>query len=276
MYNKSYAQKLAKASKYALDWIVQVQNDSEMMEAINNSNTDYYSPDFVFPNEVERRYEKTKVMLVNSAVMYTLHKISGILEEGDRLCILNFADYLSAGGRYTDGYMAQEESLCEMSALWHILNDDRFRKVFDWRSKNYGYRQDSYHTEDRYHDDLFYTENCPFMLLRQKPVIKFDVISAAAVNHRRMVTPSLARFDVNREIMFPRMEKVFRVPAMYGTNILVLGAWGCGVFKNNPSIIARYWDELIEKYDGLYQLIIHPVPGGINLEAFKENIKYGV
>ncbi|MCU0540740.1 MAG: TIGR02452 family protein [Oscillatoriaceae cyanobacterium Prado104] len=41
--------------------------------------------------------------------------------------------------------------------------------------------------------------------------------------------------------MFDRTEKLLSVAAIHGYKVLILGAWGCGIFKNNPEDVARYF-----------------------------------
>ena len=41
--------------------------------------------------------------------------------------------------------------------------------------------------------------------------------------------------------MLARTEKVLSVAMVHGYKALVLGAWGCGVFRNNPTDVASYF-----------------------------------
>ena len=42
-----------------------------------------------------------------------------------------------------------------------------------------------------------------------------------------------------------RMRNVLYMFAYSGCTDIILGAWGCGVFKNNAEDIARNWKELL-------------------------------
>ena len=52
--------------------------------------------------------------------------------------------------------------------------------------------------------------------------------------------------DRAREVMKGRMGKILALFAKWGCTRLVLGAYGCGVFRNDPEDVARFWQELLE------------------------------
>jgi len=54
-----------------------------------------------------------------------------------------------------------------------------------------------------------------------------------------------------------------------GHDSLVVAAWGCGVFGNDPAIIARYYREVVERdFPGQIK-IVFSILGRDNLEAFQ-------
>ncbi len=62
--------------------------------------------------------------------------------------------------------------------------------------------------------------------------------------------------------MLQRTEKLLSVAAANNYKVLVLGAWGCGVFKNNPDDVARYFHHhLLEnpKFNGLFEKVVFAV-----------------
>lgn len=48
-----------------------------------------------------------------------------------------------------------------------------------------------------------------------------------------------------REVMWKRAEKLLALCAHCGHDVLVLGAWGCGVFENDPNDVAVYFKRLL-------------------------------
>lgn len=64
--------------------------------------------------------------------------------------------------------------------------------------------------------------------------------------------------------------------AKYGYRNIILGAWGCGVFGNYASDMARFFQQVIveEKYGGYFREICFAIygdgrKGKDNYEAFK-------
>jgi uncharacterized protein (TIGR02452 family) len=156
--------------------------------------------------------------------------------EGEaRVAALNFASAKNPGGGFLGGAKAQEEDLARCSALYPCLITQR-----------------AYYEENRasgsmlYTDHLIYSPDVPFfrderLELLPAPFLVSILTSpapnaGAATTHgeRAGVLPTLRR----------RAEQVLRVMAHHGHAVLVLGAWGCGVFKNDPREVAGVFAEL--------------------------------
>jgi uncharacterized protein (TIGR02452 family) len=56
------------------------------------------------------------------------------------------------------------------------------------------------------------------------------------------------------------------------TDTLILGAWGCGAYGNDPVTMARIMDDINKNYGGYFKTIVFSVPEGINKKEFAENI----
>ncbi len=69
------------------------------------------------------------------------------------------------------------------------------------------------------------------------------------------------------ELMYQRISSMLYCAATYGYTHLVLGAWGCGAFGNNPEEVAELFCDVIDnfRYDGkdvhqLFETISFAVP----------------
>ena len=82
-------------------------------------------------------------------------------------------------------------------------------------------------------------------------------VTAPAVNAgvvRRRGTENVARIE---DVMRGRIEKVLSLAVIHHHETLVLGAWGCGVFQNNPRDVARWFGD-------------HLTGNGLSSRAFKK------
>ena len=85
----------------------------------------------------------------------------------------------------------------------------------------------------------------PAQPLREPLLHGLSVITAAAVNagHARRQGVDDATI---RSLLLERARRVLAVAAAKGHDALVLGAWGCGVFKNDPAVVADVFATLLE------------------------------
>lgn len=52
-----------------------------------------------------------------------------------------------------------------------------------------------------------------------------------------------------------RARHILSVAASKGVDAIVLGAFGCGAFQNDPAVVARAYKDVLEQYKGYYNLI---------------------
>ena len=70
-----------------------------------------------------------------------------------------------------------------------------------------------------------------------------------------------------------RMQLALAIFAEQGAKHLVLGAYGCGVFRNDPRMVAIWWKELLEAgmqkyFDSIFYAVLDR--GGDCIRAFEE------
>lgn len=176
-----------------------------------------------------------------------------------RVAVLNFASATNPGGGVVKGSKAQEEALCRCSTLFPVLNTQELQEKF--------YRFHQERQDTRYTDACIYTPgitvfktdtNIPERLM---PELwrQVDIISCAAPNLRKVpynkmnpgTGPAIPVSDKELlEIHKTRGRKIFRIAVANGIDTLILGAFGCGAFKNPPAIVARAYREILEEFDG--------------------------
>ncbi len=183
----------------------------------------------------------------------------------DVLC-LNFASAKNPGGGFLNGSQAQEESLARASGLYPCLLE--CRAVYDANRQ---------FDSCLYTDHMIYSPRVPVFrddddaLLAETYVV--SVITAPAVNAGAL--RSNERPHIERT-MLARTEKVLALAAAYGHEALVLGAWGCGVFRNDPADVARWFRHHLcgnAALRGAFRTVVFAVldstPDGRNIRPFE-------
>lgn len=160
-----------------------------------------------------------------------------------KVCVLNFASATKPGGGVLNGRNAQEESLARQSTLYFSLVE---QKEFYEHNKNdyspFG------------NDDMIYSPNV--LIIRDdndvliKP-IKVSVISPVAVNCSEINQTKNQSQNVF-DIMKKRCRRILDICVDKGNDVIVLGAFGCGVFENSPKMISQIFKEiLIDDFYGM-------------------------
>jgi uncharacterized protein (TIGR02452 family) len=184
----------------------------------------------------------------------TLAGFARLLDDGPRpVAVLNFASARNPGGGFLNGSQAQEESLARSSALHASL----------LRASDF-YEQHRASPSLLYSDALILSPGCPVFrdddgaLLAEPREVAFITSAApnagAAANRRPDELPAIP--DVFRR----RSEYVLAVAAAHGYTRLVLGAWGCGVFRNDPAVVAAaFAGHLRGAWAGRFERVVFSV-----------------
>ena len=205
------------------------------------------------PEEGERRLEKysKEAGSQNPACPCTVENISTVdailalaAEGAQGLAVLNFASSKNPGGGFINGAMAQEESLAASSGLYKTLtvNEGYYRA-------NRACGTMIYTDHAIYSPDVVFFRDGGFRLL-ERPVTA-SVLTLPAVNMGQVLLKGEDQ-EKAEQAMRRRMELALALFAENGDRNLVLGAYGCGVFRNDPVKVAAWWRELLEAGYGRY------------------------
>ena len=182
-----------------------------------------------------------------------------------KVCVLNFASASNPGGGVEKGASAQEECLCRTSTLYFSLNT---KEMWDGFYGPHRRMRNPIHN-----DDIIYTPDVVVLKTdTDKPVrrkeeewFKVDVISCAAPNLRNMPSnsynsgdgdlPARPTDDELYQIQFRRFKRILEVAAAMKEEVLILGAFGCGAFENNPSVVAKAAKDAVELYKKNFEII---------------------
>ena len=227
---------------------------------------------------VEIKSDKYNIRVIPFTTIHAAKLIHDAFGE-DKIAVLNFASAKYPGGYVVGGSSAQEESICRASTLYHVLSDRKFTEGYYEYNKMYAvsYYDDSniYH---RYTDRMIYTPDIKVIAVDTEDLnilpkylyegswFNIDVITSPAPNLNLLWKKTEGHIDVDKGNEFGRptirsayqirIENMIRVAIKNHVDDLVLGAWGCGVFKNNPSDVAsEFYKVLVDK--GYYKYFKH-------------------
>jgi uncharacterized protein (TIGR02452 family) len=166
----------------------------------------------------------------------------------DQVAALNFASAKNPGGGFLGGSQAQEESLSRASALYACIST-----------------QTEYYEVNRATKSSLYTDH--MIVSPAVPVIRDDddrlledpwhvtIITSPAPNAGAIAQNDPPELERVEPTFRRRIEQVLSAAVAFDHTAVVLGAWGCGVFRNDPAMVARRFGEFL-------------LPGGAFARAF--------
>lgn len=170
---------------------------------------------------------------VNAAYHYKQHWYNNV-------AMLNFADAKKPGGWPEDGAPTQEENMCRTTNMYEaLILDECMEKYYNKNNKN----NTIDHIDEAYSDTLIY--------LRDVAILKDD-ITYERVNTKYVdviVCPAPCGHFKNVESIFvPRMRALVKAAYDNGVTELILGAWGCGAFGQNPKVVAKCFAKVLHEF----------------------------
>jgi len=169
---------------------------------------------------------------------------------GDVACLV-FASAKNPGGGFRSGARAQEEDIARASALYACQTVAGEFYAFHRQQRDL-----------RYSDRVIYSPAVPVfrddggMLLTRPYLASF--LTSAAPNLGAMSSGQAARQASVPGILRARAARVLDVASAHGHRRLVLGAWGCGVFRNDPAIVATAFADAL-RHDRRFEQIVFAV-----------------
>lgn len=181
-------------------------------------------------------YPKPEPVLTDTSTVRAVLDLAAQGRQG--IAVLNFASAKNPGGGFLNGAMAQEESLAVSGGLYKTLtpHEEYYR-----RNRACGHMR--YTGCAIWSPEVVFFRDDTFALL-PAPVTA-SVLTLPAVNLGQVIQKG-EDLPLARRTMKARMERALALFAAMGARELVLGAYGCGVFRNDPGEIARWWRELLD------------------------------
>lgn len=206
----------------------------------------------------------TSVLVTNETSLQCAHRLV-VKEKAEHVMLLNFASAKNPGGGFLGGSQAQEESIARSSGLYPCLL--RQSRMYEANKRG---------PQGFYTDNMIYSPKVPVFkddagnLLKEPYVI--NMLSAPAVNKSAILQIQPQNVGQVLKVMDARIEKMLSVALHSGNRTLILGAWGCGVFGNDPVDISNlFYKHLINNrgFTGAFQKVIFAIPGSTNDRIYR-------
>ncbi|MBT8227156.1 MAG: TIGR02452 family protein [Dactylosporangium sp.] len=185
---------------------------------------------------------------------------------GEPVAALVFASARNPGGGFRNGARAQEEDIARASALYACLTTT---PAF--------YEHHRTNRDLRYSDRVGYAPGVPVFrddagrLLHQPYHV--TMLAAAAPNLRAITGRQAELAAAVPSVLRTRARRILAVAAAHGHRRLVLGAWGCGVFGNDPTTVAAAFTAALHEFsyfDHIVFAILDRTPAASTYRAFAD------
>ena len=176
----------------------------------------------------------------------TLAAARALIAERHRPLALNFANGVEPSGGFLRGATAQEETLCRSSALYATLFGD---PIYDFHHDNDPAASSDWAILSPdvpvFRDDVGMECNKPWAL---------SFLTCAAP-----YAPAIGRTE-SVKLLRQRIHRVLAIARAYQYETLVLGAWGCGAFGNDPLQTAKDFRSQLEgEFTGAFARVVFAI-----------------
>lgn len=185
--------------------------------------------------------------------------------KNQKVCVHNFASATNPGGGVTRGSNAQEECLCRCSSLYFCINTSDMWNEFYAPHRS---MHNPLHNDDIIYTPsvtVFKTDTASPALMPENEWYEVNVLTCAAPNLRPYPGNAYNPGDGDRAVRVTdkelllihekRLRRILDVTVMNQNEVVVLGAFGCGAFSNNPEVVARAAKNVIKEYRHALKII---------------------
>jgi uncharacterized protein (TIGR02452 family) len=195
-----------------------LKNSEDLMVSVTTKHT------FSEINPPRLTMYKPNISVINSDSVSALTEYSKL----GKTCVLNMASYKRPGGGVYNGARAQEECLFRCSNLIQVVPNS----FYPLQENEALYTKDSVFFKDKNYDYM-------------EPIV-CDVITIAAINLNENAKYDPVQNVIDyRKITKDKIRLMISLAVKNGVQNLILGAWGCGVFKNDPNLMSQYFSEIL-------------------------------
>ncbi len=212
-------------------------------------------------------YDNSNVSLTVSEntpniIVDDIDSVGAIFKYGtEKTCVLNFSSYKNPGGMFLKGSKAQEECLCHESFLYNVLKEKQ--SFYDYNKTKLN--------RSLYTNRAIYSPNVLFM--RDSQTKSCDVLTCASPNRTSFIKYNSGASNEawnNRELE-ERIKFIAKIVSDKNLDVLILGAYGCGVFGQDARLVASYFKKAFATTP--VKTIIYAVPSGSDKKNYENFIE---
>lgn len=158
------------------------------------------------------------------------------------ILVLNLANAVNPGGGVRRGAKAQEEDLCRKSSLLLSLESKNARPYYEYNKSLHTYMgSDAIIINPQV--EIIKDENGE--LLPETDIVAV-MTCAAPMLRNGMEGMSQSEYEV---LMYQRITGMLKTAAYLGYQYLVLGAFGCGAFRNDARVVSDLFYKALKEFD---------------------------
>jgi len=192
---------------------------------------------------------KTSIEITNEST------IEAVIRQAfdNKIACLNFASAKNPGGGFLNGSQAQEESLARATGLYPCIEQMKEMYSFNKNLKTC-----------LYSNYMIFSKQVPVIRDTNDNLLdnfcKVSIITSPAVNTGVVKQREPENIASIENVMRDRISMIFNVALINQVETLILGAWGCGVFQNDPEMIALLFaDQLNGKYKNAFKKVVFAI-----------------
>lgn len=212
------------------------------------------------PRVYKQEHQVSLAALDSVSCLYQLYQE----EASGKIAVLNYASYKNPGGQFLAGSAAQEEALCHESTLYPVLA--AFDKTY-YAANRGNLNRALYTNRAIYSPDILFEKDGELVLA--------DVITCAAPNFTTAQRYQHVSIEENDEVMRERINFMYQIAEANKVDVLIAGAWGCGVFGQYASHVCRMLVEELQRGNYNISKIYFAIPDAtsINYKGFDNELR---
>ena len=207
---------------------------------------------------IKKRQQPKKQMKITFSSRGTVNAAYEYLqEENVKVAMLNFADALTPGGLVLYGEVTQEENICRCTNLYEALISEKAQKEY------YSINRENERVSFGYTNALIYSPHVAIFredeFYHNREIRFADVITSPA--------PCGGDTQSMEKLIDKRIHGIVLSAIKNQVDVLILGAWGCGAFGQNPKIIAKIFGKVLSEYKNCFDIIDFAIRGNLGGES---------